>query len=153
GGRRPLSIGAEDIPRCRQGAIGDRRRPVRGLDDCLLRRLLVDDRPDARQPADADPCAPGVGRQAPPGSLGVAAPYRAGSCRSPAAARIPPDASDRPAPRPAGPARPERRRPRRPVNYLEFLGLSLYAAVYPTLIAAVAILLTQPRPFRLLSAY
>jgi hypothetical protein len=39
------------------------------------------------------------------------------------------------------------------VNYLEFLGLALYAAVYPTLIAAVAILLTQPRPFRLLSAY
>jgi Sap, sulfolipid-1-addressing protein len=39
------------------------------------------------------------------------------------------------------------------VNYLEFLGLALYAAIYPTLIAAVAILLTQPRPFNLLSAY
>src|SRR5436190_13918815 len=31
--------------------------------------------------------------------------------------------------------------------------LALYAALYPTLLAAVVILISQPRPFRLLSAY
>lgn len=36
---------------------------------------------------------------------------------------------------------------------MHFLVLALYAALYPTLLAAVVILLSQPRPFRLLSAY
>jgi hypothetical protein len=36
---------------------------------------------------------------------------------------------------------------------VHFLVLALYAALYPTLLAAVVILLSQPRPFRLLTAY
>ena len=36
---------------------------------------------------------------------------------------------------------------------MHFLVLALYAALYPTLLAAVVILISQPRPFRLLSAY
>jgi MFS family permease len=36
---------------------------------------------------------------------------------------------------------------------VDFWVLALYAALYPTLLAAVVILLSQPRPFRLLSAY
>jgi MFS family permease len=36
---------------------------------------------------------------------------------------------------------------------MHFLVLALYAALYPTLLAAVVILLSQPRPFRLLTAY
>lgn len=36
---------------------------------------------------------------------------------------------------------------------MRFLVLALYAALYPTLLAVVVILLSQPRPFRLLTAY
>ena len=36
---------------------------------------------------------------------------------------------------------------------MDFWVLALYAALYPTLLAAVVILISQPRPFRLLSAY
>jgi Sap-like sulfolipid-1-addressing protein len=36
---------------------------------------------------------------------------------------------------------------------VHFWVLALYAALYPTLLAAVVILISQPRPFRLLSAY